>query len=66
LREDNAGQLLGHVVGDDVGLDQLPRLLLLVGFLQLNDRSDRLELDQIPIAHRHVLSIRLHVTAVAW
>ena len=45
------GDPLGHVVGNDVGRDELFGLVRAVGVEQLNDRLDRLELDQIAIFH---------------
>ena len=52
LRNDEVDQLLGHLLGDDVGLDKLPGSSGLVGVPQLNHGFDRLELDQISVFHR--------------
>ena len=43
----------GHVVGNDVGRNQLLRFIRTVGVQKLNDRFYRLELNKIVIAHRH-------------
>ena len=50
------GDALGHVVGDDVGGDELFGLVRSPGIEQLNDRFDLLELDQVSVFH-----IRAHM-----
>jgi len=45
------GELLGHPVRDDEGLDELAKIIGRVCLLELDDRLDRLEADKIPILH---------------
>ncbi len=52
LRNDEVDQLLGHLLGDDIGLDKLPGGSRLVGVPQLNHGLDGLELDQVSVFHR--------------
>ncbi|GIW56386.1 MAG: hypothetical protein KatS3mg082_2790 [Nitrospiraceae bacterium] len=51
LGDDEGGQPLGHLVGDDVGADQLPGTRGLTGVPQLDHGLDGLELDQLSIFH---------------
>jgi len=56
LGKDDAGELVRHLIGDYVGPDQLPRLVLLVSCAKLHDRLDRVELDKVSVLHTSVLS----------
>jgi len=51
LGDDDVGELVGHAVGDDVGLDQAASGVLPVGVAELDDGLDGIELDQITVAH---------------
>ena len=51
LRDHHLGEALRHLVGDDVGRDELLPLVRTIGVEQLDDRLDRLELDEISVAH---------------
>jgi hypothetical protein len=51
LRNHLLGDPLGHVVGDDIGRDELLGFVRPIGVEQLDDRFDRLELDEIAVAH---------------
>ena len=51
IRDDQIGELLGHPVRDDEGLDKLAKVIGRVRLLELDDRLDRLEVDKIPILH---------------
>ena len=52
LGNDEADQLLGHLLRDDIGLDELPGGGRFVRIPQLNHGFDRFELNQIPVFHR--------------
>ena len=52
LRNDEVNQLLGHFLGDDIGLNKLPGGSGLIGIPQLYYRLDRFELNQLSIFHR--------------
>ena len=58
LREDQVAELLGHAVGDDEGLDQATRLRCGVGLPELDDRLDRLELNEVCVSHGFLVSPR--------
>jgi len=49
LRDDDVDQLLGHILGDDIGPDKLPGGTDLIGVSQLDHRFNRLELDQVSV-----------------
>jgi hypothetical protein len=51
LPNHDPGDALRHLVGDDIGRDQLLPLVRSVGVEQLDDRLDGLELDEVPVAH---------------
>jgi len=51
MGDHKAGQLLGHLIGDDKGADQCSCDCGLIGISQLNNVYDRLKLDQIFISH---------------
>jgi hypothetical protein len=51
LRDHHLGETLRHLVGDDIGRDELLSLVRAIGVEQLDDRLDRLELDEISVAH---------------
>ena len=51
LRDHHLGEALRHLVGDDIGRDELLSLVRAIGVEQLDDRLDRLELDEISVAH---------------
>ena len=66
LRNDQVDQLLGHLLGDDVGLDKLPGGSGLVGVPQLNHGFDRLELDQVSVFHRVCLPALSMLVFMRW
>jgi hypothetical protein len=51
LRDHHLGEAVRHLVGEDVGRDELLSLVRAIGVEQLDDRLDRLELDEISVAH---------------
>ena len=61
LRNHELGDPLGHVIGNDVGGDELLGLIGPPGVEQLTDRFDLLELDQITVFHlvSHVFLVPL-------
>ena len=52
LWKNESDQSFGHLPGDDIGLDQPPGYVGFVGFPQLDDGFDWIELDQVPVFHR--------------
>ena len=54
LRNHHRGQLLCHLVGHDVGLDQPPSLVLLRRVAKLHHGLDGVELDQVAVLHRRL------------
>ena len=61
LRNHELGTPLGHVIGNDIGCDELLCLIGSPGIEQLNDRFDLFELDQITVFHfvSHVFLVPL-------
>ena len=51
MRNDLLGDPVGHVVGYDIGRDELLGLVRPIGVEQLDDRFDRFELNEITVAH---------------
>ena len=51
LVEDDRADAVGHLVGNDVVLDQAKRLVCLSCKAQLNDRFDRIKADGVSVAH---------------
>ena len=51
LVEDDRADAVGHLVGDDVVLDEAKRLVTLICKPQLNDRFDRIKADGVSVAH---------------
>jgi hypothetical protein len=66
LREHEVDQLLRHLLGDDVVRHQPLRLAGLVSIPQLNDRLDRLELDQVRVFHRALLCSHFAAAFFMW
>ena len=66
LRNDQVDQLLGHLLGDDVGLDKLPGSSGLVGVPQLDHGLDGLELDQVSVFHRVCLPALSFLVFMRW
>jgi len=54
LGDDQADQNVGHAVRDDVGANQVRGLALVIGFPQLDDGLDGIELDQVFVFHTSV------------
>jgi hypothetical protein len=65
IRDEQFVQLLGHAIRDHERLDQLPHGVGRVGLLQLDDRLDGLELDQLGILHGSPVLISVH-SLVRW
>jgi len=56
LRNNQLFDALGHVIRNNVGRDQFVRCLRPIGVEQLDDRFNRLELDEIGVAHACLVS----------
>ena len=55
LGDDVSCQSVGHLIGNDVGLDKLTGDGRLIGMVQVDDCFDGVKLDQIAVFHRNIL-----------
>ena len=53
LRDQLFSNSFSHVIGNDIGADQLLRLVGPIGVEKLNHGLDRLKLNEVAIVHRH-------------
>ncbi|OPZ70476.1 MAG: hypothetical protein BWY83_01619 [bacterium ADurb.Bin478] len=66
LRNNQIDQFLGHLLGDDIGLDKLPGGCSFVSIPQLDNRFNGFKLNQISVSHHLCLPALSFLTFMAW